>query len=196
MIKEHCSAGISRLAFGIWLVSSLLVTAHAVAIRADVFVVLGVIQLVSTFIILIFGTRYQGSYCAVHRPRYPEANWAEAAASAGTATACPGVRRFEPSGSWSLPKPPVGSPANSAPTWREPGTVCLSGCTLARMTSRQRRNFRLSMPHWWHSVRTLTMTVPAGSDAAVSPASTARERGGGPDLPVATHARGHYRPGR
>ena len=31
LIKEHCSAGISRLAFGMWLVSSLLVTAHAVA---------------------------------------------------------------------------------------------------------------------------------------------------------------------
>lgn len=47
LIKEHCSAGISRLAFGMWLVSSLLVTAHAVAIRANVFVVLGAIQLVS-----------------------------------------------------------------------------------------------------------------------------------------------------
>ena len=56
LIKEHCSAGISRLAFGMWLVSSLLVTAHAVATHAEVFVVLGAVQLVSTAIILVFGT--------------------------------------------------------------------------------------------------------------------------------------------
>ena len=55
LIKEHCSAGISRLAFGMWLVSSLLVTAHAVATHAEVFVVLGAVQLVSTAIILVFG---------------------------------------------------------------------------------------------------------------------------------------------
>jgi len=72
LIKEHCSAGISRLAFGMWLVSSLLVTAHAVATHAEVFVILGAVQLVSTAIILIFGTRYHGSFCPLHQPCSPE----------------------------------------------------------------------------------------------------------------------------
>jgi uncharacterized protein with PQ loop repeat len=72
LITEHCSAGISRLAFGMWLISSLLVTAHAVATHAEVFVILGAVQLVSTAIILVFGTRYQGSFCPVHRPCPPE----------------------------------------------------------------------------------------------------------------------------
>ena len=55
-----------------WLVSSLLVTAHAVATHAEVFVVLGAVQLVSTAIILVFGTRYHGSFCPLHRPCPPE----------------------------------------------------------------------------------------------------------------------------
>jgi uncharacterized protein with PQ loop repeat len=77
LIKQHCSAGISRLAFGMWLVSSLLVTAHAVATHAEVFVVLGAVQLVSTAIILVFGTRYHGSFCPLHRPCPPDAaEWA------------------------------------------------------------------------------------------------------------------------
>lgn len=33
LIKAHRSAGIGRLAFGMWLVSSVLVTAHTVATR-------------------------------------------------------------------------------------------------------------------------------------------------------------------
>jgi len=32
LIRARCSAGISRLAFGVWLLSSLLITARAVAI--------------------------------------------------------------------------------------------------------------------------------------------------------------------
>ena len=76
LIKERCSAGVSRLAFGMWLVSSFLVTAHAVATHAAVFVVLGAVQIVSTAIILIFGTRYHGSFCPLHRPCPPAiAEW-------------------------------------------------------------------------------------------------------------------------
>jgi hypothetical protein len=82
LINEHCSAGISRLAFGMWLISSFLVTAHAVATHAEVFVVLGAVQLISTAIILAFGTRYQGSFCPVHRPCPPELP--EGATGAGT----------------------------------------------------------------------------------------------------------------
>jgi hypothetical protein len=69
LISAHCSAGISRLAFGVWLAASLLVTTHAVAIRATVFITLGAIQLAATALILVYATKYENSYCATHLPR-------------------------------------------------------------------------------------------------------------------------------
>ena len=68
LVREHCSAGLSRVAFGTWLVASLLVTAHAIAIGAIVFVMLGVIQLAASALILIYSTKYAHSYCAIHLP--------------------------------------------------------------------------------------------------------------------------------
>ena len=68
LVRAHCSAGISRLAFGGWFAASLLVTTHAVAIRAPVFIVLGSVQLAATALIFIFTTRYANSYCATHLP--------------------------------------------------------------------------------------------------------------------------------
>ena len=68
LIRAHCSAGISRLAFGGWFTASLLVTTHAISIRALVFIALGAIQLAATALILIFTTRYTDSYCASHLP--------------------------------------------------------------------------------------------------------------------------------
>ena len=69
LIRAHCSAGISRLAFAVWLAASLLVTTHAVAIRATVFITLGAIQLAATALILVYATKYENSYCATHLPR-------------------------------------------------------------------------------------------------------------------------------
>jgi hypothetical protein len=69
LISAHCSAGISRLAFAVWLAASVLVTTHAVAIRAIVFITLGAIQLAATALILVYATKYENSYCATHRPR-------------------------------------------------------------------------------------------------------------------------------
>ncbi|CAN5662034.1 hypothetical protein BH10ACT2_BH10ACT2_27280 [soil metagenome] len=68
LARAHCSAGISRLAFGGWFVAALLVTTHAVAIRAPVFIALGVIQLTATALIFIYSTRYANSFCASHVP--------------------------------------------------------------------------------------------------------------------------------
>ena len=48
LIRARCAAGISRLAFAVWLLASVLVTARAVAIGAGVFIVLGGIQIVAT----------------------------------------------------------------------------------------------------------------------------------------------------
>jgi hypothetical protein len=69
LISAHCSAGLSRIAFAAWLAASLLVTAHAVAIKATVFIALGAIQLAATALILVYATKYEHSYCAIHLPR-------------------------------------------------------------------------------------------------------------------------------
>jgi hypothetical protein len=69
LIRAHCSAGISRLAFGVWFAASVLVTTHAVAIGAAVFIALGSIQFAATALIVVYATRYANSYCATHLPR-------------------------------------------------------------------------------------------------------------------------------
>jgi uncharacterized protein with PQ loop repeat len=66
LIKEHCSAGISRLAFALWFLSSLLVTVNALFIEAIVFIFLGVIQISATAIIYSYSTRYKGLVCPSH----------------------------------------------------------------------------------------------------------------------------------
>jgi hypothetical protein len=83
LIRARCSAGISRLAFGVWLVSSVLITARAVAIGAGVFIVLGAIQTVATALIVVFAARYKDTPCPVHRPRQPAAGTATPAGYRG-----------------------------------------------------------------------------------------------------------------
>ena len=73
LIRAHCSAGISRLAFGAWLLASLLVTAHAIAIHAGVFIVLGGIQVVATALIMFYAARYKDAPCPIHLPHQPGA---------------------------------------------------------------------------------------------------------------------------
>jgi hypothetical protein len=68
LTRERCSAGLSRVAFAVWLAASLLVTSHAVATGATVFIALGAIQLTATALILFYCTRYANSYCASHLP--------------------------------------------------------------------------------------------------------------------------------
>jgi hypothetical protein len=66
LVRVHCSAGVSRLAFGVWLGASLLLTTHAIATGAAVFIVLGGVQIVATTLILVCATRYRSSSCAGH----------------------------------------------------------------------------------------------------------------------------------
>ena len=66
LIRERCSAGISRGAFLLWLLASLLMTIHAVLLPAAVFIVLGGIQIGAISIILVFSARYRGLVCATH----------------------------------------------------------------------------------------------------------------------------------
>jgi uncharacterized protein with PQ loop repeat len=69
LIRARCSAGISRLAFAAWLLSSVLITARAIAIGADVFVVLGGIQIVATALIMLYAVRYKDTPCPSHPAR-------------------------------------------------------------------------------------------------------------------------------
>jgi hypothetical protein len=84
LIRARCSAGISRLAFGVWLLSSLLITARAVAIGAGVFIALGGIQIVATALIMLIAARYKDTPCPVHRPRQPAVRTAMGTGMSGT----------------------------------------------------------------------------------------------------------------
>ena len=48
--------------------ASFLVTTHAIAIKATVFIALGAIQLSATALILVYTVGYANSYCARHLP--------------------------------------------------------------------------------------------------------------------------------
>ena len=73
LIRARCSAGISRLAFGAWLLASLLIAARAIAIHAGVFIVLGVIQVVATTLIMFYAARYKDTPCPIHLAHQPGA---------------------------------------------------------------------------------------------------------------------------
>lgn len=66
LVKEKCSAGISRRAFALWLVASILITINAIYIHSVVFIVLGLIQITATAIICVFSLKYEGRICAYH----------------------------------------------------------------------------------------------------------------------------------
>lgn len=68
LAREHCSAGISRAAFCIWLIAALLITSHAVVTGAGVFIALGAVQIVATAVVLVYATRFASSYFAGHEP--------------------------------------------------------------------------------------------------------------------------------
>ena len=73
LIRARCSAGISQLAFEVWLLASVLTTARAIAIHAGVFIALGGIQIVATAFIMLCAIRYKDTPCLVHLPRPPGA---------------------------------------------------------------------------------------------------------------------------
>jgi hypothetical protein len=84
LIRARCSAGISRLAFEVWLLASLLTTARAIAIHAGVFIALGGIQIVATALIMLCATRYKDTLCPVHLPGQSTARTATGTGTPGT----------------------------------------------------------------------------------------------------------------
>ena len=83
LIRARCSAGISRLAFEVWLLASVLTMARAIAIHAGVFIVLGAIQIVATALIVVCAIRYQDTPCPIHLPRQPIAKMARGTGTSG-----------------------------------------------------------------------------------------------------------------
>ena len=71
LVRERCSSGLSERAFTLWLVASLLMTAHAVTIGAVVFIALGIQQVAATSLIAFYCRRYRGRACPSHDPRPP-----------------------------------------------------------------------------------------------------------------------------
>ena len=83
LIRARCSAGISRLAFEVWLLASLLTTVRAIAIHAGVFIALGGVQIVATALIMLYVIRYKDTPCPVHLPRQPAATTATGTGTSG-----------------------------------------------------------------------------------------------------------------
>jgi thioredoxin reductase (NADPH) len=73
LARARCSAGISRLAFELWLLASLLTAARAIAIHAGVFIALGGTQIAATAVITFCAARYKDTPCPVHLPGQPKA---------------------------------------------------------------------------------------------------------------------------
>jgi uncharacterized protein with PQ loop repeat len=73
LAREHCSAGISRRAWAMWLASGLLIGALAIHRRDPVFILLQISNLTSTALILFLSWRYRGMVCEAHAPPRPAA---------------------------------------------------------------------------------------------------------------------------
>ncbi len=88
LIRARCSAGISLLAFEVWLLASFLTTARAIAIHAGVFIALGGIQIVATALIMVCAIRYRDTACPVHLPRQHPAKTATETGTSGNEPGC------------------------------------------------------------------------------------------------------------
>lgn len=68
LLKEHCSAGISRSAYVLWFLASVLLLIHALEINDKVFLALTGFNALATAIIIVYASRYKGSFCKSHMP--------------------------------------------------------------------------------------------------------------------------------
>jgi uncharacterized protein with PQ loop repeat len=66
LVRGRCSAGVSRPAYIVWLVASVLLAIKAIAIRAWVFTALGAVEVLAIALILFYAARYKDQYCAFH----------------------------------------------------------------------------------------------------------------------------------
>lgn len=67
LLQEHCSAGISRRAYAVWLAADFLLLLHAAMIRDAVFIFLQAANTVLTAVILAYAEKYRNGVCPTHR---------------------------------------------------------------------------------------------------------------------------------
>ncbi len=67
LIKEHCSAGISRYAYTLWCISGIFLLIHALMIHDNVFVALQIWNIVASGLIIGYSMRYRRGVCESHR---------------------------------------------------------------------------------------------------------------------------------
>ena|SRR5437762_7601476 len=71
LIKAKCSAGVSRMAFIIWFVSSLMLLVHSFMIKETVSIFLQGINLLATSVILFYAGKYKNRVCDLHKNKLP-----------------------------------------------------------------------------------------------------------------------------
>ena len=66
LIKEHCSAGISIRAYGLWFLASVLFLVHAWMIKDIVFTFVQVVNCAAISAIVIYCKRFENQMCLTH----------------------------------------------------------------------------------------------------------------------------------
>jgi lipid-A-disaccharide synthase-like uncharacterized protein len=67
LAREHCSAGVSIVAWQAWLIASFLIFLHALEVVDLVFITLQSVHIVAIILIIWLARRYRGMTCAFHR---------------------------------------------------------------------------------------------------------------------------------
>jgi lipid-A-disaccharide synthase-like uncharacterized protein len=93
LAREHCSAGVSGQAWGMWIVSGLLIGALALYRRDPVFIMLQVANLTSTAVIVFLAHRYRGMACDEHVPASSRTRTTRTRAAGARAAATPNLDR-------------------------------------------------------------------------------------------------------
>jgi hypothetical protein len=66
LVREHCSAGVSIVAWQVWLLATFLIFSHAFEVFDLVFITLQVVHIIAIISIISLARRYQGLRCAFH----------------------------------------------------------------------------------------------------------------------------------
>ncbi len=67
LARERCSGGVSTKAWGIWLLSSVLIFSHAFEVLDPVFITLQSVNIAAILLIISWAKRYRGMACALHK---------------------------------------------------------------------------------------------------------------------------------
>ena len=67
LAREHCSAGVSIVAWQVWLLSTFLILSHAFEVFDLVFITLQSVHIVAIILIIWLARKYRGMTCAFHR---------------------------------------------------------------------------------------------------------------------------------